>query len=115
MEKLKGSKWVRVFPFIGFLLMWVGPLLLVLMTYLTSDVFSAVSDIAATILAAVCFFLPGIGAILSTFYLESSEDNGLLGKSLATVTIIMCNPLFYILYFLICIFMGNEMAGIPWM
>lgn len=112
MEKLKESKWIQTYPFIGFLLMIMGPVLLGVFGLV---MYSRVPRLLALIVSVICFFLPGIGAVIGTFYLEWSKNKGLLGKALVVVTIIMCNPIFYFLYFVICILMGNAMAGIPLM
>ncbi|MBO1307124.1 hypothetical protein JZO70_13185 [Enterococcus sp. 669A] len=113
MEKLKESRWIQAFPFIGFLLLLAGPVLLFIFVETVSVNFFDAPEIFAFVLTTVCFFLPGIGAVIGTFYLELSMNKHLLGKLLVIVTIIMCNPFFYVLYYVICSYVGDVLAGIP--
>lgn len=95
----------------GVILMLVGPLLLVIQ----SRISATLPELPAMIIMWTTMVLPGIGAVLSIISLIFCHQAGLLSKVLAVVTIVMCNPFFYVVYVFFCVIMGNALAGLPMM
>ena len=100
-------------PIIGFISMIAGPGILMFAGFLT-DIFGPFPVIIANIIVWTAILLPGIGVVISIISLVKWRKTGKLGCALAIVTCIMCNPLFYLYYFIICLFSINALAGIAW-
>jgi hypothetical protein len=98
----------------GFILMLAGPAILLLAGLLT-DTFGYLPETAANIISYVALFLPGIGAVLCIITLFRWKKTRKLGRSLAVVTVVMCNPIFYFFYYFICAISSNTLAGLSWM
>ena len=101
-------------PVTGFLFMLAGPTILVI-TGLLTGTFGFLSETVAGIVSWTAIILPGIGVVISIVSLARRNKAGKLGRSLAIVTLVMCNPFFYAFYFFICIIAGNTLAGLGWM
>jgi hypothetical protein len=101
-------------PFIGFILMLAGPAILIL-AGLVTGAFGYLPRTAANIVSYVTMFLPGIGAVVCIVTLFRWKKTGKLGRSLAVVTVVMCNPFFYFFYFFICAISSSTLAGLSWM
>ena len=99
---------------IGFILMLAGPAILILAGLFTGA-FGYLPRTAASIVSYVTMFLPGIGAVICIVTLFRWKKIGKLGRSLAVVTVIMCNPFFYYIYFIICAISSSTLAGLSWM
>lgn len=96
---------------IGFILMLSGPILLCLMGMIPWTL----PKVIAFAIMWITIALPGIGAILSIISIVLSKKSGKTAHALTIVTLIMCNPVFYLIYAFICSIAGNILAGIPWM
>lgn len=99
---------------IGFIGMLAGPALLVLadtMQTLAGDF----TKLQADIIIWVSLILPAAGFVISIITLIRWKKTGVLGRALAIVTVVMCNPFFYYIYFFICAIAGMTLAGLPWM
>ena len=102
---------VLTLPIIGFILMLAGPAILILAGLFTS-VFGYVPGVVAGIIAWTAIILPGIGAVINGIVLLFfREETGVLGYALASITVIMCNPIFYLFYFAICRVTSRNLAG----
>lgn len=101
-------------PIIGFILMLVGPAILMIAGFLTEKI-GYVPEIVANIIAWTAMALPGIGAVISIVMLFKWKIMGNLGRALALVTVIMCNPFFYFAYFVMCGIASSTLAGLSWM
>ena len=99
---------------IGFILMLSGPAILIIAGFLT-EAYGYVPEIAANIITWTAMGLPGIGAIVSIIMLFKWKKTGKPGRALAIVTVIMCNPFFYFIYFVICGMAKSTLAGLNWM
>ena len=99
---------------IGFLLMLVGPAVLFLAGFI-SYIFGYFPEIVANIIAWGAFILPGIGVVFSIISLCNWKRAGHLSRALSIVTVVICNPLFYYLYFFVCGISSNTLAGLSWM
>jgi len=102
------------FAVIGFILMLAGPGMLMLAGFLTSTL-GYVSAIIANIISWTAIILPGIGAVMSIVSLVRWKKTGTVGRALAIVTVVMCNPFFYFYYFIICVISSSTLAGLSWM
>lgn len=98
----------------GFRIMIAGPLILALAGVLTK-LFGYFPEFIGTIISWVAIPLPAIGAIYCFFALRSKEKPDQSRRSLCIVTLIMCNPFFYLIYFFICTIAGESLAGLSWM
>ncbi len=99
---------------IGFIFMLAGPMILVLAGVLT-DIFGNIPEIAANIVSWTAMALPGIGAVISIVTLFRWKKLGKVERALSIVTVIMCNPFFYFIYFVMCSIASKTLAGLSWM
>jgi uncharacterized membrane protein len=91
-----------------------GPAILILADIFTSH-FGHFSDAIAQIVVWTAAILPGIGSIICYIVLiRLWKRTKKLGRALAIVTAIMCNPLFYLIYIIICSIMVMDLAGHVW-
>jgi hypothetical protein len=101
----------------GFFIMLSGPALLLIWTGIFAiaigtgtspggDVFFYL----ALIIAAIAFFLPLTGLIFAIKSLWHKDELDGVGRALAIITCVMCNPLFYFFYFFVCISGGFGLA-----
>jgi len=98
---------------IGFAFMLAGPAILILASIFTSN-FGHLSDTAAGIVVAIAAILPGIGFLIGGIVLVVPflrKKTGKLGLAFAIITVIMCNPTFYLFYLLICSITAADLAG----
>lgn len=101
-------------PILGFALMLGGPLILLLAGGVT-EFFGYIPEIAANIISWTAIILPGIGVVLSIITLFRWKKTGKLGRALALITVIMCNPVFYYTYLFLCLIASRTLAGLLWM
>jgi hypothetical protein len=99
---------------IGFLLMLAGPIILFLAGLFTKS-YGDMPKTAANIVSWVTAILPGVGAVISIISLIKWNKTGKLGRALSIVTVIMCNPFFYIVYLFMCMLSSSTLAGLSWM
>lgn len=99
---------------IGFSLMIAGPLIIALAGEYESKV-NYLPEFVANVITWTAIILPAIGAICSIVALCLKSKTGKLGRALAIVTLIMCNPMFYFYYFIICAIASTTLAGLSWM
>ena len=99
---------------IGFLLMLTGPFALCI-SHLVTRLFGYITTIAADVIFITASILPGIGAILCIIALFRRKKTGKLGRTLSIVTVIMCNPIFYLIYVFYCSVVSSTLADLPWM
>ena len=104
------NKW----PITGFILMLSGPAVLIAASLLKSA-FGNLPQAAANIISLLAAALPGMGAVISIAWLFRRKKMEKLGRALVIVTVLMCNPLFYFYYLLICLIVSSELAGVSWM
>jgi len=71
--------------------------------------YSIVTDIILWIAA----ILPVAGLVVGVRSLFRKKEIGKLGYALAIVTVIMCNPLFCLIYFVIVVMVSRDFAGLP--
>ena len=89
---------------IGFACMLAGPAILILASIFTS-MFGDMSQTAADIVAWTAAIPPGIGFLIGCIVLvvpSLRKKTGKLGLAFANITVIMCNPIFYLFYLIIC-------------
>lgn len=99
---------------VGFVFMVLGPAIL----FLASVVQTAYGDFPewlAGFVVGVSLVLPAAGFIMGIISLVLWKKSGIWGRALAIVTVIMCNPFFYWIYFIICMIYSQALAGLPWM
>lgn len=101
-------------PVIGFILMILGPIIMALASLFISS-FGYVSKEIANIISWTAIVLPGIGAVISIVSLFLWKKTGKLGHILSITTVVMCNPIFYIFYYVICALSVNVLANLPMM
>ena len=101
-------------PIMGFIFMLAGPTIMMIAGFITSKL-GDMHRIAANITAWTAVIIPGIGFFISAVYLSKWKTIGKLGRALAIVTVIMCNPIFYLWYVGICMVMSSTLAGLSWM
>ena len=99
---------------IGFSLMITGPLTLYLAGVYQSQN-GNLSKFFASAIMRIAIVLPGIGAAVSIISLCLWKRTGKLGRALSIVTVVICNPFFYFMYFVICSISEEILAGLPWM
>jgi len=99
---------------IGFVFMLAGPILLFFAVFYTES-FGYFSKTAAVIVSWTAIVLPGVGIVFAIIALFQWKKTKILGRALAIVTVVMCNPLFYLYYFLICGIASSTLAGLSWM
>jgi hypothetical protein len=97
----------------GFFLMLGGPCVLVIPTFI--DFIGYVPDVFAVIFSGAAIILPGIGAILCIASLIKGKLLDKTGRALSIITIVMCNPLFYLVYMAICSAGGHGLAQMSFM
>jgi len=98
---------------IGFACMLAGPAILILASIFTSN-WGHISDTAAGIVARIAAIVPGIGFLIGCIVLVVPflrKKTGKLGLAFAIITVIMCNPIFYLFYLLICSITAADLAG----
>jgi len=98
---------------IGFAFMLAGPAILILASVFTS-MFGHMSQAAADIVVTIAVIVPGIGFIIGCIVLVFPflrKKTGTLGLAFAIITVIMCNPIFYLFYLLICSITAADLAG----
>jgi glucose uptake protein GlcU len=100
-----GKKAVR-----GFILMLCGPAVL-LLGALLYQLIGDFPEILAFIFGSIALLLPLIGVILCIMALTKHKELWNGEKSLAIITCVMCNPLFYFIYFFVCYVSGYGLAG----
>ncbi len=99
---------------IGFICMLAGPILLVLANTMQIWI-GDFTRLQANIIMGVSLILPAAGFVIGIITLVRWKKTGIWGRALAIVTVVMCNPFFYYIYFIICTIMGVTLAGLPWM
>lgn len=97
----------------GFFLLLGGPLVFLIPTLISF--ITGVPQILAMIFSGIAIILPGVGAILSIISLVKGKELDKTGRALAIITIVMCNPLFYLVYFSICNVGGYGLASMSFM
>ena len=98
---------------IGFAFMLAGPAILILASIFTS-MFGHMSQTAADIVARAAMIVPGVGFLIGCIVLVVPflrKKTGKLGLAFAIITVIMCNPIFYLFYILICGITAADLAG----
>lgn len=93
----------------GFLLMVLGPLLVALLGRIPWTL----PELITTVIGLIAIVLPGVGAVLSIISVVRCKKTKEPVHTLSIVTIVMCNPLFYCIYFFSCAIAGNMYALIP--
>ena len=103
------------FSVIGFILMILGPSILILTGIFAGTLNLVLSKVIAFTIMWIAIILPGIGVILSIISLVLCSKSGRSKHALSIVTLLACNPVFYIYYLVICLMTGNGLAGLPTM
>ncbi|MDR0946631.1 MAG: hypothetical protein LBM87_02640 [Ruminococcus sp.] len=97
----------------GFILLLCGPGVLLLAALV--GIIGDIPDVLALIIGGIAFILPGIGAVLSIIALTKRKELDKIGRALAIITLVMCNPLFYFIYFFVCLAGGDGFTGLALM
>jgi hypothetical protein len=97
----------------GFFFMLGGPAILLFFSLLR--LIDPLPQIISTVASFSALVLPGIGAILCIASLRKRKELDKVGITLSIITLVMCNPLFYFFWFVICSIAGSELAGMAWM
>ena len=105
-----------IIPTIGFVFMITGPLILYTVEqYRTESILInaavTITETTAETLLWTAVFLPGIGAALCIFSLLNWKKLGKFGRILSITVVIICNPIFYFLYYLACAFTSAALAN----
>ena len=98
-------------PKIGFALMLLGPMIIL---FARISFFGANSDdiVGITeVLKWLAIVAPGIGAILCIVATFCWKELSGRSQILATIVFVMCNPIFYSVYFMYCYYVGFVFAG----
>jgi hypothetical protein len=101
-------------PLIGFLIMLSGFAIVIVEIILYNIIGTINSDIG-NIITWVTIVLPGVGAVLCIISLFRWKKISLTGQVLSVITVVMCNPWFYMVYFVICSITRDTLAGLSWM
>jgi|GEM_PF-2839651 len=110
------NKSVKKLAIIGFLLMLAGPGTLILVRRLAySFPRNSLLDTISIILTWAAIALPAAGAVLCIIHLVKCSKAGTPKNPLSIVTLVMCNPLFYFIYFVACALMGSPLTGLSMM
>jgi len=99
---------------IGFVLMLAGPATLIFAGMYTS-LFGHISGTVAEKIAWVAAILPGIGVLICLISLFWWKNTGQLGCAFLIVTLTMCNPIFYLVYLVICGMVAASLEGRPFL
>ena len=107
MNKQNSYSKLNVLPKIGFVLFSFGPIFI-----FTMNIFSfEFSVLLANLIMWISIITPGIGAVLcliSAFKWRELSDNS---KGYSIIIFVMCNPVFYFLYFVFCQLIRGTLAG----
>ena len=98
---------------IGFAFMLAGPAILILASIFTS-IFGHISDATSEIVALIAAIPPGVGFLIGCIVLgvpSLRKKTGTLGLAFAIITVMMCNPIFYLFYLFICGITAAGLAG----
>jgi hypothetical protein len=98
---------------IGFILLFAGPLVLVIPTLIES--IGTVPHILALFFAIIAGALPGIGAVFAIMSLIKWKELDGIAVIMSVITIVMCNPIFYMFYWQLCMAGGYGFAGMSMM
>ena len=98
----------------GFVLMVVGPLILLIAGQLQGQI-GNFSEFVSNFIMWSAIIFPGVGAIISIVSLFLWNKTGNLGHALSIITLIMCNPFFFFIYYVMCAISSKTLAGLPWM
>ena len=101
---------------IGFFLMLAGPVTLIParnLGYSFPDY--SFFGIVSIIITAITFLLPAAGAVLCIIHLVRCKKTGERKNPLSIITLVMCNPFFYFIYFVVCAFLGSPLTGLAMM
>jgi uncharacterized membrane protein YhaH (DUF805 family) len=97
----------------GFFIMLAGPAILFIVLVIKAIGF--LPDIFVLVLGLICaviaFFLPLVGLIFAIKSLIHRKELDKTGRAAAIITCVMCNPLFYFLYFFMCFSAGFSLSG----
>lgn len=95
-------------PFVGFLLLWTGPIILTGSSFLLmADLYHPFIGSLVSIFASI---LPLTGVVLAYKTVFKWREVGKFGLALAIVTIIMGNPLFLYIYLGLIPYLGGEFS-----
>ena len=110
------KKSVKKLAIVGFLLMLCAPALLFPARNLGFS-FPNYSflGIISVILTGIAFLLPATGAVLCIIHLVKCKKSGEPKSALSIITLVMCNPFFYFIYFVVCAFLGSPLTGLAMM
>lgn len=86
---------------IGFCLLLAGPALLAFAVWRRG--IETLSQATMDTLAVVAFALPIAGTTAAHTALDRWKGTGWFGRILSIITVVLCNPFFFIIYMLFCI------------
>jgi hypothetical protein len=104
MEEKRVKTTAYKFARLGFCLMLCGPAVWLIPTLI--ELIGSVDGILAAIFFIISVALPAVGAVLCIISLVKGKEPDESGKVLSIITVVLCNPLFYPLYFTLCIECG---------
>jgi drug/metabolite transporter (DMT)-like permease len=100
----------RSYAWRGFFLMLGGPALL-LFASLFYRTLARLPEFISLIIGGIAFFLPLVGVILCIKAFKHRDQLFKVERAIAIITFVMCNPLFYFVYFFICYVSGFALGG----
>ena len=99
---------------VGAALAVAGPLLLVITSIFCH--YGSMSDFVALLLRWIVFGMPVLAFVIAIICLTRWKKNlGDGSKVIAIVTVVLCNPFFLYIYYLICYISTASFAGQNWM
>jgi hypothetical protein len=101
-------------PLIGFFTMLSGPAIIFLGMIWSINIGNIPLTIT-DIIIWITILLPGIGAVLCIISLCKWKKIATSGRVISIITVVMCNPAFYYIYFIICLILRHSLAGLSWM
>jgi drug/metabolite transporter (DMT)-like permease len=94
----------------GFFLMLGGPAVLLVASLFYRSL-ARLPEFISLIIGGIAFFLPLVGVILCIKAFKHRDQLFKAERALVIITFVMCNPLFYFVYFFICYVSGFALGG----
>ena len=104
----------NILAIIGFLLVIAGPAIMMIAGAVQSHT-GNFSVHAATAIAAIAAILPAAGFVIGIIALCLWNRTGIVSRILSIVTLVLCNPFFYLTYLFMALAQIRTLAGLPFM
>lgn len=97
-------------PLVGAGLTVAGPLILCIIAIVGR--YDSISDLSAVVLQLVTFGFPVAGLVIAILCVSKWRNMISIGfKTVAIITIVLCNPFFLFIYYIICAMSTGSLAG----